>query len=108
MEDGQIMVVLIVAIVMIASIMKAKIRAEAGGNPKCSKKRRRNRPIERDERDTVLLKMNEQLDRITERLAVLETIVTDEDRELKKEFQSLKSDISKSRQTLDSRTLLGT
>jgi len=102
MEDGQIMVVLIVAIVMIASIIKAKIKAESGENLKHSKKHRRAQQNERLERDEFLFKMNEQLDRITQRLAALETIVTDEDRELKREFQSLKSDISQSRQSLNS------
>ncbi len=102
MEDGQIMVVLIVAIVMIASIIKAKIRAEGGENLKHSKKHRRAQQNERLERDEVLFKMNEQLDRITQRLAALETIITDEDRELKREFQSLKSDVSQSRQSLNS------
>lgn len=102
MEDGQIMVVLIVAIVMIASIIKAKIRAEGDENLKHSKKHRRAQQNERLERDEVLFKMNEQLDRITQRLAALETIVTDEDRELKREFQSLKSDVSQSRQSLNS------
>lgn len=45
--------------------------------------------------------MNDQLDRITARLTALETIVTDEDRELKREFQTLKSDVSNVRKSVD-------
>lgn len=99
MNGGQMMVVCIVALVMLTSLIKASMR-NGDDSGACSSKRRR--PNKEDgTRDEILVKMNEQLDRITSRLTALETIVTDEDRELKREFSSLRSDVSNARKSVD-------
>lgn len=95
MNSGQIMVVCIVALVMAAKT----IEAIAGSQNK--KKYAKRNDVSNAKRDDILLKMNAQLDRITSRLAALETIVTDEDRELKREFKDLRSDVSAARKSVD-------
>ncbi len=97
MEGGQIMVVCIVALVMLTSLLKASIHSKHNAN----KKDMRHPGKDTAQRDEMLVKMNDQLDRITARLTALETIVTDEDRELQREFQTLKTDISNTRKSLD-------
>lgn len=99
MNGGQMMVVCIVALVMLTSLIKASMRNGDDSGACSSKRRRRNK--EDGTRDEILVKMNEQLDRITSRLTALETIVTDEDRELKREFSSLRSDVSNARKSVD-------
>ncbi len=109
MEGGQIMVVAIIAIVMTAQVIKAAVTGKGdawnmwGCGPYTKRSRRRRRdsetPITPDQTE-VLAKMNQQLDRITERLAALETIVTDEDRELKRKFSDLEEDVEKARKNL--------
>ncbi|ACT60600.1 hypothetical protein [Hirschia baltica] len=97
MEGGQVMVVCIVALVMLTSLIKASIQSKNNANKKDMRKANENTA----QTDELLFKMNDQLDRITARLTALETIVTDEDRELKREFQTLKSDVSNVRKSVD-------
>ena len=91
MEGGQIMVVAIVALVMAAGVIKAAIYGKNGAPNKCGPKRRRRHsetstPTASDE---TLSELNAQLDKVIDRLAVLEKIVTDEDRTLRREFDNL-------------------
>lgn len=95
MNSGQIMVVCIVALVMAAKT----IEAIAGSHHK--KKHFKRSDASNAKRDEILTKMNEQLDRITSRLAALETIVTNEDRELQREFRDLRSDAASVRKSVD-------
>lgn len=99
MDSGQEMVVWIVGLVMAAGIIKAIFGIDDSGSKTKCKKRDNKASVESEE---LLIKMNDQLDRITARLSALETIVTDEDRELKREFSDLKSDVSKARKSFDS------
>ena len=82
MEGGQLMVVLIVAIVMIASIFKAKY-----GHPQ-----RRGRHIEGPsaEEHSENLRLREEVKELKERLKVLERITVEKENSLSREIDSLR------------------
>lgn len=95
MNGGQLTAVIIVALVMLTGIIKSVIhgpRNIKSCGPYKRGKRRSNAETT-DAQTDMLVKMNEQLDRISARLSALETIVTDEDRELKRQFQDLHADL---------------
>ncbi len=77
MSGGQWMVVLIVTIVMIAGIMKARL---SGGH------RRSVDPV--DEVET--LRLREEVKQLKERLHVLERIATDRENSLSREIDQLR------------------
>lgn len=91
MEGGQLMVVLIVAMAMGTGIITTWIDAKYGkGKSRRSRKHGRNQAPEMD--TTELSDLNQRLDSVIDRLAVLEKIVTDEDRALKREFARMDND----------------
>jgi C4-dicarboxylate-specific signal transduction histidine kinase len=76
MSGGQWMVVLIVAIVMIARIVRSGMRQE-------------NRRIEAG-RDPEAVRLQEEVRQLKERLAVLERIATDDSSALDREIEALR------------------
>ena len=91
MEGGQLMVVLIVAMAMGTGIITTWIDAKYGkGKSRRSRKHGRHQAPEMD--TTELSDLNQRLDSVIDRLAVLEKIVTDEDRALKREFARMDND----------------
>lgn len=92
MSDGQIFVLCIIAMVMATGIIKNAMgdRSTGGG---CSKRSRRQRRRAGGEATATpedsLATLNARLDSVIDRLAVLETIVTDEDRQLRRKFDEL-------------------
>jgi uncharacterized protein YlxW (UPF0749 family) len=81
MEGGQLMVVLIVAIVMVASIVKARYGHS-----------RRDRHIEGPsaEEHAENLRLREEVKELKERLKVLERITDDKENSLSREIDSLR------------------
>ena len=77
MNSGELMVVLIVAIVMIASIVKhrTKLQQPGGGNGETRVENRR---------------LREEVQELKERLKVLERITVDKENSLAKEIESLR------------------
>jgi hypothetical protein len=87
MTGGQIMVVLIVAIVMLASIIKSKHGHIRG---------RRGRHIADDGSSGAIesaeaVRLREDVTRLKERVAVLERIATDKNHLLEQEFEQLRN-----------------
>jgi uncharacterized protein YlxW (UPF0749 family) len=80
MSGGQMMVLLIVAIVMIASILKAKmgIRRDSKGNEY----------VARDDRETERLR--DEVKQLKERLQVLERITVEKENSLEREIERLR------------------
>lgn len=91
MSGGQIMVVAIVAMVMLAGIIKASIMAKHGyETDKCGRRRKpKGDAAGTAQRDDALAELNARLDKVIDRLSVLEKIVTDEDRDLRRKFADL-------------------
>ena len=81
MDGGQMMVVLIVAIVMVASIFKAKY-----GHP------RRGRHVEGPsaEEHSENLRLREEVKELKERLKVIERITVEKENSLSREIDSLR------------------
>ncbi len=79
MNGGQIMVVAIVAIVMIAAVLKARVH---GGH----RRLREEDPQERAE----TLRLREEVKQLKERLHVLERIATDRENSLAREIEELR------------------
>ena len=79
MSGGQIMVVAIVAIVMIAAVLKARFH---GGH----RQLREEDPQERAE----TLRLREEVKQLKERLHVLERIATDRENSLAREIEELR------------------
>ena len=81
MESGQLMVVLIVAIVMVASIVKAGVRSShhhnRGSQPD---------PQTRVEND----RLRDEVSQLKERIKVLERITVEKENSLAKEIESLR------------------
>ena len=77
MNSGELMVVLIVAIVMIASIFKHRSRRSFHENPDGS-------------RDSENLRLREEVKQLKERLHVLERITVEKENSLAKEIESLR------------------
>jgi uncharacterized protein YlxW (UPF0749 family) len=80
MSGGQMMVVLIVALVMIAGIVKAKmgVRRDSKGNEY----------VARDERETERLR--DEVKQLKERLQVLERITVEKENSLEREIERLR------------------
>jgi uncharacterized protein YlxW (UPF0749 family) len=80
MSGGQMMVLLIVAIVMIASILKAKmgIRRDSKGNEY----------VARDDRETERLR--DEVKQLKERLQVIERITVEKENSLEREIERLR------------------
>jgi uncharacterized protein YlxW (UPF0749 family) len=80
MSGGQLMVVLIVALVMIAGIVKAKmgVRRDSKGNEY----------VARDDRETERLR--DEVKQLKERLAVLERITIEKENSLEREIEQLR------------------
>jgi hypothetical protein len=80
MSGGQIMVVLIVALVMITGIMKARmgIRRDRHGNE----------VMARDDGET--LRLRDEVKQLRDRLAVLERITIEKENSLEREIESLR------------------
>ena len=92
MSGAQMMVVMIVALVMLTGIIKSALYARHGGPSRSCGPRDTDRPNRaRAERDDTLNELNARLDQVIDRLAVLEKIVTDEDRDLRRKFADLDS-----------------
>ena len=92
MSGAQMMVVMIVALVMLTGIIKSALYARHGGPRRSCGPRDTDRPNRaRAERDDTLNELNARLDQVIDRLAVLEKIVTDEDRDLRRKFADLDS-----------------
>lgn len=72
-----LMVVAIVAIVFGSKIIRTKMLTEARRGPS-------------REDDAVMGSMQQQIDKLTDRVAVLERLVTDDDRRLSREIDSLR------------------
>jgi uncharacterized protein YlxW (UPF0749 family) len=81
MEGGQLMVVMIVAIVMIASIVKARYGY--------SRHRRSDRPLQAED-NAETLRLREEVKQLKERLHVLERIAVEKENSLAKEIESLR------------------
>ena len=77
MSGGQIMVVLIVAIVMVASIIRAKYMARASGDAG---------PEERGE----TLRLREEVKELKDRIKVLERITVEKENSLAKQIDELR------------------
>ncbi|MBB34437.1 MAG: hypothetical protein CME88_13855 [Hirschia sp.] len=88
MSGGQVMVVIIVALVMLTGIIKTVV---LGRDSSCGSKRSRNNETAagQAQRDETLAALNARLDTVIDRLGVLEKIVTDEDRDLRRKFDDL-------------------
>jgi hypothetical protein len=80
MSGGQMMVVLIVALVMIAGIVKAKmgVRRDSKGNEY----------VARDERETERLR--DEVKQLKERLQVIERITVEKENSLEREIERLR------------------
>lgn len=72
------MVVLIVAIVFGARVLQARYKSEGRGRA--------------PQDDRVIAHMQQEIDRLTQRVQVLEKLVTDDDRKLASEIDRLRSD----------------
>jgi uncharacterized protein YlxW (UPF0749 family) len=81
MEGGQLMVVMIVAIVMVASIVKARYGY--------SRHRRSDRPLQAED-NAETLRLREEVKQLKERLHVLERIAVEKENSLAKEIESLR------------------
>jgi len=81
MESGQLMVVLIVAIVMVAGIIKAKYGYGRYG--------RRDRGVPVEER-AENLRLREEVKELKERLKVLERITVDKENSLSRQIEELR------------------
>jgi uncharacterized protein YlxW (UPF0749 family) len=81
MEGGQIMVVLIVAIVMVASIIRAKY-----GYSRHGRRIESASPEERAEN----LRLREEVKELKERLKVLERITVEKENSLSREIENLR------------------
>lgn len=79
MTGGQIMVVAIVAIVMLAAVLKARFHGAHGRD-------REENPQERAE----TLRLREEVKQLKERLHVLERIATDRENSLSREIEELR------------------
>ena len=79
MNGGQLMVVLIVAIVMVASIIRGKYSHRSSGGDSIS-------PQERGE----TLRLREEVKELKERLHVLERIATDRENTLSRQIEELR------------------
>ena len=77
MSGGQIMVVLIVAIVMVASIIRAKYMARASGDA---------RPEDRGE----ALRLREEVKELKDRIKVLERITVEKENSLSAQIEELR------------------
>lgn len=77
MSGGQIMVVLIVAIVMVASIIRAKYAARSTGEPA---------PEDRGE----ARRLREEVKQLQERIKVLERITVEKENSLAKQIDELR------------------
>jgi uncharacterized protein YlxW (UPF0749 family) len=80
MSGGQLMVVLIVALVMIAGIVKAKmgVRRDSTGNEY----------VAREDRETDRLR--DEVKQLKERLAVIERITVEKENSLEREIEQLR------------------
>jgi hypothetical protein len=83
MEGGQVMVVLIVAIVMVASIIRARYGYGRYG-------RRQGRDQLPAEEHSENLRLRDEVKELKERLKVLERITVDKENSLAKEIESLR------------------
>ena len=81
MRSGELMVVMIVAIVMIASIFRAKYGYGRHG--------RRDRAVPSED-SAETLRLREELKQLKDRLHVLERIAVDKENSLAKEIESLR------------------
>ncbi len=81
MEGGQIMVVAIVAIVMVASIIRAKYGYG---------RHRRSRDSAAPEDSAETLRLREEVKMLKERLQVIERITVEKENSLAKEIESLR------------------
>jgi len=81
MNSGELMVVLIVAIVMFASIVRAKYGYSRHG--------RRDRGVQSDD-NAETLRLREEVKQLKDRLHVLERITVEKENSLAKEIESLR------------------
>jgi uncharacterized protein YlxW (UPF0749 family) len=81
MNGGQWMVVMIVAIAMVASIVRAKYGY--------SRHRRGDRPLQAED-NAETLRLREEVKQLKERLHVLERIAVEKENSLAKEIESLR------------------
>jgi uncharacterized protein YlxW (UPF0749 family) len=84
MNHGEVMVVWIVAIVMIASIFKARF-----GYGRSGRRGRRDNAIP-DQEHAENLRLREEVKELKERLKVLERITVDKENSLAREIESLR------------------
>ena len=88
MSHGQLTAIIIVAIVMIASVLRAAL----GAGGRHGRRHRRDRDEEavpaRDEGETIRLR--EEVKMLKERLAVLERITVDKENSLAREIEQLR------------------
>ena len=82
MNHGEVMVVWIVAIVMIASIFRAKYGY--------GRFRRRDRDATRPEEQAETLRLRQEVGELKERLKVLERITVEKENSLTREIESLR------------------
>jgi uncharacterized protein YlxW (UPF0749 family) len=82
MTGGQIMVVLIVAIVMIASIIKSKAQVES------RRMRGKDKAIETAETQ----RLRDEVKQLKERLAVIERITVEKENSLEREIERLRDE----------------
>jgi uncharacterized protein YlxW (UPF0749 family) len=87
MTGGQMMVVLIVAMVMIASIVKAKYQHLQGPRRGRHEHGESGHAIESADAQ----RLREEVTRLKERVAVLERIATDKNQLLEQEFERLRN-----------------
>ena len=83
MEGGQVMVVLIVAIVMVASIIRARYGYGRFG-------RMRGHGVMGAEEHSENLRLRDEVKELKERIKVLERITVDKENSLAKEIESLR------------------
>ena len=89
MSNGQLTAVIIVAIVMIASVLRAAFGAGRHGR-RMRYSRDEERLPARDEGETVRLR--EEVKMLKERLAVIERITVDKENSLAREIESLRDE----------------
>jgi hypothetical protein len=83
MSGSQVMVIIVVAIVMVASIIRAGIRASSGQLHGKGAKR-----VERD--DAVTQQLRDEVKTLKDRLAVIERITVEKENSLEREIESLR------------------